>query len=56
MPDGTVEVLTTSWAKDRAVLRAAEEARDRERAEALKEHLAVKREKPPERGPRGRGR
>jgi hypothetical protein len=50
--DGTTEVLSTSWERDRRAA-AAQEAY--ERAEALKKHLAEKRAAPPEKGPvRGR--
>ena len=52
-PDGTTEVLSTSWEAER---RAREAQARHEAAEALRKHLEEKRAKePPERGPtRGR--
>lgn len=52
-PDGSVEILSTSWERDRREAEAAERAVALARAEALKQHLAEKRAKPPERAPRG---
>ena len=54
-PDGTVEVLETSWAADRAARAAAVRAEEQARAAALQEHLQEKREKRPERRKGGRG-
>ena len=42
--DGVVEVLETNWVSARLELRAAEQVARMKAAEALKEHLATKRE------------
>lgn len=54
-PDGTVEILSTSWERSRREAAELVKAEERARAEALKKHLAEKRELPSEKGP-SRGR
>lgn len=42
-PDGTEEVFKTSWEADRLRIKEVEVAEKKDRAEALKQHLAEKR-------------